>query len=96
MKDYAIAAASSLFTLLVTFLVTRRKNKAETDLTEVKTVKEIVEIYREGFETIKEELKEARDEIAKLRQEVNKLTALNAELDCEVKALRKETQVNLK
>lgn len=95
MKEILAAALSASIALIVTYLVTRRKVKSETELNEVRTVKEIVEIYREGMESLKAELQEAREEIAKLREEVKDLSELNHKLDCELKLLRKETKHNL-
>jgi hypothetical protein len=92
MKEILVAVFSALLTLFATFLVNRRKVKSEADLNEVRAVKEIVDIYREGMDSLKAELQEARDELSKLRTEVKALSEHNHKLECEVKLLRRETK----
>jgi septal ring factor EnvC (AmiA/AmiB activator) len=95
MKDWLILIASIVSGLL-TYFFTRKKNKAETKLTEVEVAQRVVDLYKDALSEVqaelakaREEIAKSREEIAKLREEVEKLTKLNRKLDNELKYFRK-------
>ena len=88
---YAILGSSALSTL-VTWLVARRKSKAEAVISELEAVKEAISIWRNTAEDLATEVKALREENKKLRGEVAQLRCTNGKI---VRALEKITPDNM-
>jgi IS1 family transposase len=91
MKDWLIFAGP-IVTGLLTYFLTRRKNKAQTKLLELEAAQKVVALYKDALSEVQQELAKAREEIGKLREDVDKLTKLNKKLESELRQFRKESK----
>ena len=81
MKEIIITASTAILTTLFNWLVFRKKNKAETERTEIEVLRESLRVFKE----FNEELTAKVDE---LRTEVNVLRDINEKLQLELDNLQ--------
>ncbi len=88
MNELLLVAVGSVFSSLITWFFTRRKQKAEVSATEVDNVEKAAAIWRESAEYLKKELEQIRTENSLLREEMKKLENRMIQLTGENKKLR--------
>jgi hypothetical protein len=85
MTNFLIPIIAAVLSASVTWLLSRPKQKAETDSINLTNAEKAIDINQKMLDL----LAGYQNEVIKLREEVKLLTQLNYQLDCEVKSLRK-------
>lgn len=92
MSEYFTTAITGILTALGAWYAARRKNLAETRITEIDAVERAVKVWRElsedlqkRYEGLMERMEKMETELAGLRQDNKRLIAENRELIKELK-----------
>jgi peptidoglycan hydrolase CwlO-like protein len=92
MKEILLIIVPSLVTSLVTWFLSRRKYRAESQASELDNVQKALGIYRETINDLKEELEELRQKIAIVVSENEALGKQMEELRKELACTRAENK----
>lgn len=80
MNEMIFSAATSAITAIITWYAARRKNKAETHISELDAVERAVKVWRELGEGLQQKYEELHVEVERLRNEVRSLRDENKQL----------------
>jgi peptidoglycan hydrolase CwlO-like protein len=93
MNETLLTAITGAGGTILAWVLARRKNKADTQLSEIDAVERAVKVWRElgedmqkKYEAVQQQVEQLRDEVGQLRRENKRLVEENKKLAAQIKA----------